>query len=107
MTVLTSARPVPSCGAGPALVALCDDDATVASEFDLRDRLQAALAAGPAHLVVDLARCHYLDAPGLRVLLEARGQASRQGTRLELRGCSAEVLRLLEAAGHPVDLWGR
>ena len=102
MTVLTTARPEPD---ATLVVPVCDDDATVAGEFDLRSRLELALAARPAVVVVDLGGCHYLDAPGLRVLVEARDRASAQGTRLRLQSCSPEVLRLLDAAGHPVDLW--
>ena len=105
MTVLSPDRPVPT-SATPTRIALCDDDATVAGEFALRDRLDAALADAAAGVVVDLTGCRHLDAPGLRVLLEARAQASRQGTRLELTGCSTQVLRLLDAVGHPADRWG-
>ena len=105
MTVATPPRRIPQSHEATTVLALCDDDASVASEFDLRGRLDAALSTAPTLVVVDLSRCHYLDAPGLRVLVEARDRASREGVRLELRGCSPEALRLLQAAGHPVDLW--
>lgn len=104
MTVVTSTPHGPSTDSA-LVVPLCDDDATVAAEFALRDRLEAALAARPARVVVDLERCRYLDLPGLRVLVGARHQAAQQGTRLELRRASPEVLRLLQAAGSPPDLW--
>ena len=90
--------PVPP-SADPLVVAVGEDGSAVAAEFALRARLADALAARPARLVVDLGGCSWLDAPGLRVLLDAGQQAREQGTALELRHCPPDVLRLLDASG--------
>ena len=76
-----------------------EDDVAIGGELDLQARLEQALRAAPARLVVDLSAVRFLDAPGLRVLVDASHAAAEQGTVLHLAHCSTEVLRLLDAAG--------
>jgi len=64
-----------------------------------RAELDEVLGQRPARVVVDLTGCPFLDAAALGVLLEAHRTASRYGGELELRGCSARVLRLLSLTG--------
>ena len=76
-----------------------DDDVAIDGQLALQHRLEHALSSSPARLVVDLSAVRFLDAPGLRVLVDARLAAADQGTELRLEHCSDEVLRLLAAAG--------
>ena len=94
---------------GPQVVvlALCEEEFSADLEFDLRGRLEVVLANRPRRVVLDLAGCHYLDAPGLRVLLDASSEAAEHGALLEVRNCSPEVLRLLQAAGEADRLGAR
>lgn len=77
----------------------------VVGELDLRstarvrERLEDALAAHPARLVVDLSQCTFVDAGALAMLLEAHRRISRAGGVLTLRACSPRVLRLLSLTG--------
>jgi anti-anti-sigma factor len=62
----------------------------VVGEIDIavHDRLRAALAAalcaGPAEVVVDLATTTFLDAGGISVLLHAQHEARRAGRHLRI-----------------------
>ncbi len=77
----------------------------VSGELDLRstgrvrERIEDALAAHPAQLVVDLSQCTFVDASALAMLLEAHRRIARGGGVLTLRGCSPRVLRLLSLTG--------
>jgi len=64
-----------------------------------RAQLDEVLAQRPARVVVDLSGCPFLDAAAMGVLLEAHRTTLRYGGELELRGCSARVLRLLSLTG--------
>lgn len=61
--------------------------------------LDAALAARPARLVVNLTACPFLDAAAMGVLLDAHRATVPYGGELVLRGCSDRVLRLLSLTG--------
>lgn len=76
-----------------------EDDVAIGGELALQHRLERVLDSRPARLVVDLSAVRFLDAPGLRVLMDARHTAAGQGTELRLEHCSEEVLRLLDAVG--------
>ena len=95
----------PSAPDVPELVLAVDEDELgIAGQFALRHRLEQALSSRPRSLTVDLGRCRYADAPGLGVLADAGRDAARQGTRLQLRGCSTGVLRLIVVAGEAEHL---
>ena len=76
-----------------------EDDVAIGGQLALQHCLEQALHSRPARLVVDLSVVRFLDAPGLRVLLDTRQAAAEQGAELRLEHCSDEVLRLLDAAG--------
>jgi len=65
----------------------------------VRERLDAAQAERPAHVVVDLSQCPFVDAAALALLLECHRRACRHGGVLTLVGCSPRVLRLLSLTG--------
>ncbi len=65
----------------------------------VRDRLEQALAARPARLVLDLSACTFVDASALAVLLDLHRRMCRTGGVLALSGCSSRVLRLLSLTG--------
>ena len=81
-----------------------EDDVAIGGQLALQEALEQVLAGRPARVVVDLSSCRYLDAPGLRVLLDARQAAAEQGTALRLEHCSDQVRRLLVAAGEAEQL---
>ena len=81
-----------------------EDDVAIGGQLALQQSLEQVLAGRPARVVVDLSQCRYLDAPGLRVLLDARLAASAQGTHLRLEHCSDQVRSLLVAAGEAEQL---
>lgn len=94
---MTTCTPLPT---GPELVLRpSEDDVEIGGQLALQSSLEQALRSAPARLVVDLSGVRFLDAPGLRVLVDAAQAAAEQGTELHLEHCSAEVLRLLDAAG--------
>jgi anti-anti-sigma factor len=73
----------------------------VAGEMDVATSgLLAAIVtremADWVHLVIDLARVHFIDASGINVLVNAAHQARARGGVLVLRSPSGAVLRLLD-----------
>lgn len=77
----------------------------VAGELDVAtaELLAAAVARvmdagheGRAHLVVDLAHVHFIDASGVNVLMRAASRARRANGSLVLRSPSRAVRRLLD-----------
>ena len=92
-----------TCASLPAPLGLVlrptEDDVAIGGELALQSGLEQALRSAPSRLVVDLSAVRFLDAPGLRVLVEAAQSAAEQGAALHLAHCSPEVLRLLDAAG--------
>jgi anti-anti-sigma factor len=60
--------------------------------------LAAALAGGPARLVVDLSGCTRIDAGAIEVLLRAHGQMLRGQGDLRLRAPGDRVRRTLRLA---------
>ena len=82
-------------------------DATVvalAGELDLynaeeiREALFAEIEAGPARIVVDLARVHFIDSTALGVLIESRSKLADRRAFL-LAAPALETRRALEISG--------
>jgi anti-anti-sigma factor len=76
----------------------------VVGELDLAvaDRLRAAIEAvdpGVELVVVDLARCEFLDSTGLAVILGAREQLEESGRRLMVSSPTRQVERVLAITG--------
>jgi anti-anti-sigma factor len=57
-----------------------------------------AVALRPAHLIVDLAGCEYLDATGITLLVDTHRKIWQDGGRMTLRGLSPRLHRILEIA---------
>lgn len=64
-------------------------------------RLAAALerAAGAPSILIDLARCGFIDVDATTVILSAHRRARGEGRRLAIRGAGGQTLRLLTALG--------
>ena len=60
--------------------------------------LEDAVALRPAHLVLDLTECEYLDATGIGLLLDVHRRTWQDGGQLSLRGMSPRLRRILELA---------
>ena len=78
---------------------------TISGEIDIctceamRDTLEAGLGNGPVELVADLSAVTFIDASGIRVLLEVRRQAAEAGGSLTLRAPSRAVRRVTGILG--------
>jgi anti-anti-sigma factor len=57
-----------------------------------------AVALRPAHLIVDLAECEYVDATGITLLVDTHRRIWQDGGRMTLRGLSPRLHRILELA---------
>jgi anti-sigma B factor antagonist len=57
-----------------------------------------AVALRPAHLIVDLAECEYLDATGIALLVDTHRRIWQDGGRMTLSGLSPRLHRILEIA---------
>jgi anti-anti-sigma factor len=71
----------------------------IAEVHQLRERLQEAISLHPERLVLDFSDCSHLDAQVILLLLDVHAELWRDQSRLALRGCSAQALRLLDLAG--------
>jgi anti-sigma B factor antagonist len=71
----------------------------LATATELRQRLNAVIAAGTGDLDLDLADVTFLDSSGLVVLLAARQGLHDKHHRLTLRNPSRRVLRVFELSG--------
>src|SRR5690348_11358083 len=77
---------------------------TVSGELDMASSPRLAYALSRLHptpraLIVDLAGLEFIDATGLRVLLQAREQTEAAGVRLTVVNASPGVRRLLKLTG--------
>lgn len=70
--------------------------AATAGDFD--GLFEDAVALRPAHLVIDLSECEYLDATGIDLLLDIHRRTWQDGGQLSLRGMSPRLHRILEIA---------
>lgn len=74
---------------------------TVAGELDmhtaphLTDALNAELAGGNVHMVLECADLRFVDSSGLGVLVGAHKRASEQGGEVEIRNPSRILSKLL------------
>lgn len=83
----------------PLVEVVVDCELDIATLPRVRERLEDALTLRPEMLVVDLTDCPFLDAQAITLLLDVHRAAWRSGSRLVLRGCSSQCLRLLALAG--------
>lgn len=60
--------------------------------------LDNAVTLRPAHLIIDLTECEYLDATGIGLLLDIHRRTWQGGGRLTLRGMSPRLQRILTLA---------
>jgi serine/threonine-protein kinase RsbW len=66
---------------------------------DLESQLEAVLAQGNTHIVVDMADVSYISSSGLKVLLATLRQARRQGGQLVLCNLQPKVTSIIEVIG--------
>lgn len=60
--------------------------------------LEAAERSGPERLIIDLEQLEFIDARGLRVLVEAARRSAQNGNRLQIMRGSGQVPRLIQLA---------
>jgi len=77
-------------------------DLATVSAFD--EALARCGRDDPSRLVVDLADVPFIDAAGLRVLIDAKRRRDRAGGELVIARPSRQVSRLLEVAGERAGL---
>lgn len=75
-----------------------DGELDLATAPELHDQVQELIAAGFAHLVIDLRGLSFIDVTGLRLLLSFAKQAHDQGWQLSLIPGSGQVRRLCALA---------
>lgn len=75
----------------------------LAGEVDLAaiDRLGAAIGRGDGHRLVllDLARCEFIDSSVIGMIILANLRMEKEGRRLALLGPGIEVMRVLKMSG--------
>jgi anti-anti-sigma factor len=71
---------------------------SAATAGDLDGLLDDAVQLRPAHLVIDLTDCEYLDATGIGLLLDVHRRIWHDGGRLSLQGMSPRLHRILTIA---------
>lgn len=77
----------------------------IAGELDLADEPKADLAVdfvvslAPPKVLVDLTPCEFVDATGLRILLQAQRRIRQAGSRIVFAGPSPQVRRILDLTG--------
>lgn len=83
----------------PESIVGVDGDLDFASAPGLQLQIATAFALLPVVLVLDLARCSFIDSAGLSLLIKARRDGLDQDTRLRLRNTPRHVERLLSICG--------
>lgn len=81
---------------GEAVHAELAGELDIAASSHARDALHELVAAGFEHLVIDLRALTFIDAAGLRLLLELHAASRRDGWRLSLIQGPPPVRRLFE-----------
>lgn len=76
-----------------------DRDLDITTLHMLFGQITEALSVRPEILAIDFSDCRYIDAQAIRVLLDAHKLAWQQGSRLLLRNCHPDTIRLLAMAG--------
>jgi anti-anti-sigma factor len=79
-------------------VVVASGEIDIATAADFSRTLDAAMAARPAVLVIDLAMVEFIDSSGLNAVLQAN-QASGDDVRLVLQSPSDACRRILKATG--------
>lgn len=97
MVTRFEARRTPSC-CRIVEVRVCGE-LDIAAAPRVQEKMRDALSLCPERLCVDLSPCTFLDAAGIRVLVDAHRLAWRQGTAFSLRGCTERHLRLIGLMG--------
>lgn len=90
--------PRPTFGRVPVVEVVITEELDLWAMPRLSALLDDALGLQPQQLVVDLARCPFMDAAAIGVLLEVHKKARRGGGRLTLRSPSARLRRNLRLA---------
>lgn len=70
----------------------------LASSRRLEQALEEAWRSSPDELLIDLAKLHFMDMAGLRVLLDANQRAERRGTQFALTNVRDPIRRVLTLA---------
>ena len=76
-------------------VLLLAGDFDVRSTMEVRNAVYDLLSSHDSDVVIDLSEVDSIDVTALKVLAVATRQATRDGHRLTLRGCSPPVRRML------------
>ena len=66
---------------------------------DTRRALDAALATGARHVVLDLREVTFIDSTGIRLMVEAEGASRKDGLRFAIVDGGPAVQRLLAITG--------
>jgi anti-anti-sigma factor len=78
---------------------------SIVGEFDLADEARMDLAIdfvvglGSPNVVIDLSRCEFVDATGLRMLLHAQQRIGRAGATLAVIAPRPAVRRVMDITG--------
>ncbi|MGO9435512.1 MAG: STAS domain-containing protein [Terracidiphilus sp.] len=83
-------------GAGKGVSIAIHGRITVENSGEMSSALANALRKKPTKLSVDLSGVPYIDTSGLATLLEAVGEARKQGTRLVLKAIQDQPRYFLE-----------
>ncbi len=88
-------------GGGPdsEIVVPVSGEIDLANAETLREPLADAIARRPHRVVVELAKCRFMDSSGLQELLLARKKAHADGVQIVLRSPSVLIRRTLESVG--------
>lgn len=98
MADLVASATVLASAVGPSRLVELAGEADITST-QLKDVLDAEVAAGPPLLVLDLSRLTFMDSWALHVILAASRKLHGSGGTLALAAPSAAVRRVLELSG--------
>ncbi len=85
---------------GRRIVVALRGEVDVATAGELRDELERLVHDGCREVRVDLAQVTFMDAAGLRVLIDGRDNLSAAGGELSIGSQSQPVRRLLQVHRH-------
>ena len=77
----------------------------IRGEYDLADEARTDLALDFVvgleipNVLIDLSRCEFIDATGMRMLLRGQERVHRSGARIAVAGPPAQVRRVFELTG--------
>lgn len=77
----------------------------IRGEYDLADEARTDLAVDFVvgleipNVLIDLSRCEFIDATGMRMLLRAQERVHRSGARIAIAGPPPQVRRVFELTG--------